>query len=301
MRAAWQARWRGYGMILVAGLAFATVSAGCAKQQPMEEPEAQRAPAAAADAAEARKEAVEKEAADRKKAAAEKEAAIKQAAGGAGNGSAAGPAAVHKPIQHNKPTLAPLPDQPPATAEEKLEAAVRHLRVGGLAYSFPETMKTGQQDDVVASIGSDKVTAAALQAHVAAAEPGQAVNLEQTPITTKMKMTLTSADFDITPQSSEEQMVVGTTPTTWRWTVAPKHSGELHLHLAAIIELENLQQDFTTVDRDVAVQVDPLNAVETFIENNWQWLLSGSGGVAVVGTVWGFFRRKKTSEDKDPV
>jgi hypothetical protein len=41
--------------------------------------------------------------------------------------------------------------------------------------------------------------------------------------------------------------------------------------------------------------------VETFIENNWQWLLSGSGGVAVVGTVWGFFRRKKTSEDKDPV
>jgi hypothetical protein len=288
-------------MILVAGLAFATVFAGCAKQQSMEEPEAQRAPAPAADASEAKKEAVEKEAAARKKAAAEKEAAIKRDAKGGANGSVAGPVAGHKPIQRNKPALAPAQDQPPATAEEQLEAAVSHLRVGGLAYSFPETMKTGQQDDVIASIGSDKVASAALQAHVAAAEPGQAVNLEQTPITTKMKMTLTSADFDITPQSSEEQMVVGTTPTTWRWTVAPKHSGELHLHLAAIIELENLQQDFTTVDRDVAVQVDPLNAAETFIENNWQWLLSGSGGVAVVGTVWSFFRRKKTPSDNDPV
>jgi hypothetical protein len=291
-------------MILVAGLYFATFFAGCASQS-MERPEPQRAPTAATSAAEGKKEAAEKEAAARKRAAAEKEAAIKRDANREADGSVGGPVAGHKPIQHNKPTLVPVPTPapapPPATAEEKLEAAVSHLRVGGLAYSFPESMKTGQQDDVVASIGSDKVTAAALQAHVAAAEPGQAVNLEQTPITTKMKMTLTSADFAITPQSSEEQMVVGTTPTTWRWTISPKHSGKLHLHLAAIIELENLQQDFTTVDRDVAVQVDPLNAAETFIENNWQWLLSGSGGVAVVGTVWGFFRRKKTPGDDDPV
>lgn len=266
MCAARQIRWRRYSTILVAGLSFATVLTGCSSQS-TERPEPRPAPAVV----KSKKEPPNK--------------GVKASLGG--------PAAEHKPLQHNKPAFNPTdPASTSATSEEQLEEAVNHLRVGGLAYSFPKTMKTGQQDDVVASIGSDKVPVAALQAHVAA-EAGQDVKAEPTPITTKMKMTLTSADFDITRQSSDEQMVVGSTPTTWRWTIAPKHSGELHLHLAAIIELENLQQDYTTVDRDVAVQVDPLDATEKFIENNWQWLLSSGGGVAVVGTIWGFFRRKK--------
>lgn len=184
--------------------------------------------------------------------------------------------------------------------EDKLEEAVSHLKVGGLAYSFPEKMKTGQREDVVASIGSDKVPTAVLKKQIPT-EEGQEVKTEQTPITPKMKMTLTSADFDITQQSSDEQMVVGNTPTTWRWTIAPKHSGKLHLHLAAIIELEDLKQDFTTVDRDVAVQVDPMDAAEKFVQNNWQWMLSGTGGVAVIGAVWKLFKRKKESGDDDPV
>jgi hypothetical protein len=203
-----------------------------------------------------------------------------------------------KPSHHRNPVAPAKPVE--KTPEEKLEEAVSHLKVGGLAYSFPEKMKTGQREDVVASIGSDKVPIAVLKAHVPADE-GQEVKTEQTPVTPKMKMTLTSADFEITPQSSDEQMVVGSTPTTWRWTIAPRHSGKLHLHLAAIIELEDLKQDYTTVDRDVAVQVDPLDMTEKFIQNNWQWLLSGTGGVAVAGTVWKLFKRKKEPGGDDLV
>jgi hypothetical protein len=210
----------------------------------------------------------------------------------------AGPVAERGPLHHRKPVAPPKPVE--KTPEEKLEDAVGRLKTGGLAYSFPEKMKTGQREDVVASIGSDKVPMVVLKEHVPA-ENGQEVKTEQTPVTPKMKMTLTSADFDITPQSSDEQMVVGSTPTTWRWTIAPRHSGKLHLHLAAIIELEDLKQDYTTVDRDVAVQVDPMDAAEKFIENNWQWLLSGSGGVAVAGAMWKLFKRKKEDEDNDPV
>jgi hypothetical protein len=181
-----------------------------------------------------------------------------------------------------------------------LEEAVSHLKVGGLAYSFPEKMKTGQREDVVASIGSDKVSMVVLRNQLPT-EEGQEVRTEQTPITSKMKLTLTSADFEITPQSSDEQIVAGTTPTTWRWTIAPKHSGKLHLHLAAVIELEDLKRDFTTVDRDIAVQIDPMDTAEKFVENNWQWMLSGTGGVAVVGAGWKLFKRKKESGDDDPV
>jgi hypothetical protein len=188
----------------------------------------------------------------------------------------------------------------PKTLAQRLEEAVDQLKVGGLAYKFPEEMKTGQRETVIAVIGSDKVSEEGLRGQIPSTPEGE-VRTERTPITPKMKMTLTSADFDITQQSSEEQMVVGTTPTRWQWTISPKHSGKLHLHLAAIIELEEMQQDFKTVDRDVTVQVDPMFAAREFVGTNWQWMLSGTGGVAVVTGIWGWIRRKKKPEDNDPV
>jgi len=262
-------------MILVAGLSLATTVVGCKSAAP---PSDTRSEPQSAPTVESKKEST-------------RDTAV--------TGSMAGSVAERGPVHRRKPVAPPKPVE--KTPEEKLEEAVSRLKVGGLAYSFPEKMKTGQREDVVASIGSDKVPIAVLKAHVAGEEDGQEVKTEQTPVTPKMKMTLTSADFDITPQSSDEQMVVGTTPTTWRWTIAPRHSGKLHLHLAAIIELEDLKQDYTTVDRDVAVQVDPLDMTEKFIQNNWQWLLSGGGGVAVAGAVWKLFKRKKEAGDDDPV
>ena len=157
-------------------------------------------------------------------------------------------------------------------------------------------MKTGETAPVLATIGTEKVTEEQLKEIFSASERA-GVQTAQTPVTPKMKMTLTSADFDITPQSSDEQIVVGTTPTEGRWTISPKHSGKLQLHLAAIIELEDLKQDFKTVDREVDVRVNAVNAVESFVGNNWQWLISGTGGLAVVGGLWNRVRRKKRVED----
>jgi hypothetical protein len=180
----------------------------------------------------------------------------------------------------------------PLTLEERLERAVSDLKTGTLAYHFPEKMKTGETAPVLATIATGRVTEEQLMEVFSAADrPG--VQTAKTPVTPKMKMTLTSADFEITPQSSDEQIVVGTTPTEWRWTILPKHSGKLQLHLAAIIELENLKQDFKTVDREVDVRVDAVNAVESFVGNNWQWLISGTGGLAIVGGLWNRVRRKK--------
>ena len=168
---------------------------------------------------------------------------------------------------------------------------MQNLRRGELAYHFPEKMKTGETAPVTATIGTDKVSEEVLK-DVFPANEKAGVQTAFTPITPTMKMTLTSADFDITPQSSDEQMVVGTTPTVWRWTISPKHSGKLQLHLAAIIELEGLKQDFKTVDREIDVKVDAVDVTEKFIENNWQWMISGTGGLAIVGGLWNRLRRK---------
>jgi hypothetical protein len=112
-----------------------------------------------------------------------------------------------------------------------------------------------------------------------------------------MKMELKSADFDITPLSSEEQGVGGDTPTAWEWDIAPKHSGKLRLHLAAVVELKNLSRDFTSIDRDVALQVDPVDAVTSFMEGNWQWLIATL--TAVGGAAWKFLSSRKKQDGPD--
>jgi hypothetical protein len=180
--------------------------------------------------------------------------------------------------------------------ELRLDRSIDRLKRGNLAYNTPERMKTGQTAHVVARIGSDKLTIALLMSQMPE-DKATKTDTATTPISTKMKMTLKSADFEVTPLSSEEQFVAGITPTTWEWDIAPKHSGKLRLHLAAVVELDKLSRDFTSVDRDVAVQVDPVDAVERFVEGNVVWTLGGLG-TAIAGLCAWFRKPKKPQAAK---
>lgn len=183
---------------------------------------------------------------------------------------------------------------PPPSDDELLERALAKLKNGNLAYNTPEKMKTGQTAHVVARIGSDKVSISTLMSGMPTDKETKTATAT-TPVSTKMKVVLKSADFDITPLSSEEQFVAGNTPTTWEWEIVPKHSGkQLRLHLAAVVELNNLSRDFTTVDRDIAVQVDPVGEAEKFAKDNAPWILGGIGTGLTAG--WAWFRRRKKSE-----
>jgi hypothetical protein len=181
-----------------------------------------------------------------------------------------------------------------ASDDEQIDQAVADLKKGNLAYNTPTKMKTGQSAHVIARIGSDKVSVDTLKNGM---PNDQGTQTTATPVSTKMKMSLTSADFDITPLSSEEQIVAGDTPTTWEWEIVPKHSGTLSLHLAAVVELNNVARDFTTVDRNVAVQVDPVNAAESFLQANTVWVLGVIG--AGIASVWTWLRKRKKTEAPD--
>jgi hypothetical protein len=182
---------------------------------------------------------------------------------------------------------------PAPSDEELLEQSLAKLKKGNLAYSTPEVMKTGHTAHVTARIGSEKVSVQTLESGLPT-DQGAKTGTAVTPVSTKMKVALKGADFDITPLSSEEQIVAGDVPTQWEWDIAPKHSGKLRLHLAAIVELNNLSRDFTTVDRDIAVQVDPVDMAEAFGEKNLIWIL-GALGTAIAGG-WAWWKRRKKPE-----
>jgi hypothetical protein len=158
-------------------------------------------------------------------------------------------------------------------------------------------MKVGKTARVVARIAGDTVSIETLKNGLPT-EDSAKIEVTATPISTKMKMTLKGADFDITPLSSEEQLVAGDTPTQWEWDIVPKHAGTLRLHLAAVVEINNLSRDFTTVDRDIAVQVDPVDQVTGFISKNWQWLIATL--TAVVGAAWKYYASRKNKAPAAP-
>lgn len=183
------------------------------------------------------------------------------------------------------------PDLAASTDEELLAASMLKLKRGNLAYSTPEKMKTGSTEHVTARIGGSEVSASALIAELPAGKE-RAVALASTRISPRMKMKLKSADFHITPLSSEEQNVGGEMPTTWEWDIVPKHSGKLRLHLAAVVEIKNLSpRDFTSIDRDITVQVDPVDAVTSFIKANWQWIIATL--TAIAGAAWKLINNRK--------
>jgi hypothetical protein len=166
-----------------------------------------------------------------------------------------------------------------------------------MAYSTPTKMKTSDTAKVVAKIGSNEVPKPILTEGLPS-EHGAHTETLTTPITLKMKMTLTSADFTITPLSSQEQIVAGTAPTTWQWQISPTHSGKkLNLHMAAIVELHNLSKDYATVDRDISVEVDALDATEKFVEKNSVWVF-GTLGTCIAGG-WAWLKRRKEPKTPD--
>jgi len=182
---------------------------------------------------------------------------------------------------------------PPASKGQSPEERLNKLKEGNVAFNHPDKMKTGQTARITARIGSNEIPIAALEAGMTSNQDTK-VETVSTPISLKMKMTLKSADFAITTLSSEEQGVFGDHPTEWTWDIVPKRSGKLHLHLAAIVELEDVSRDYATIDRDITVEVDPFNAVKEFVGKNWQWIIATL--TAILGAAWKFLSSRKKSK-----
>ena len=205
--------------------------------------------------------------------------------------SAHSPTAVPKPPPPRATIARPAePLSPTESLEQKLDQAFSELKAGTLAFSVPDKMKTTDSKIVVASIGSTKVTPENVTSSVTS-NGGQIIT-QPVLVTPVMKMQLTSADFDIKPLSSEEQIVAGSTPTTWRWEVRPLHAGVLRLHLAAVVEIESLKRDLTAADREVTVTVDRADELTGFFKANWQWFLGGSAA-GLFTALWGFFKKMR--------
>jgi hypothetical protein len=83
---------------------------------------------------------------------------------------------------------------------------------------------------------------------------------------------VTGADFDVKPESSEEQTVGGGTYTEWGWQVTPQVSGykELILRITAVVSVSGFEKprDLLLATRRVRVKVNATRWLMSFVEKH---------------------------------
>lgn len=99
---------------------------------------------------------------------------------------------------------------------------------------------------------------------------------EQIRASDSMEAELTGAGFDIVPVTPTVRLVSREDITEWKWEVTPNETGErrLHLTLSALIDVRGSEKPYTvrTFERTLEVNVPLRVRLETFVDENWQWL-----------------------------
>ncbi|MFZ1241761.1 MAG: hypothetical protein WAV66_20730, partial [Anaerolineae bacterium] len=100
--------------------------------------------------------------------------------------------------------IQPATPQPPQDPAAMVQAEFSRLAAGRILYNPPEEMTEGERERVEVRI-TQNMTASLTEGLKGSGAP----RIEQIPVASFMKVRLTSDSFDITPVSSEEQIVAG--------------------------------------------------------------------------------------------
>jgi hypothetical protein len=178
-----------------------------------------------------------------------------------------------KDLQHEK-----------APWHEVLKAEIDRLPIGKVAFNPPDTMKLGVRERVETRISRD------LNANLVSSLKGRGFpHIDNLIISEFMKVRLSGDDFYITPLNEEEQIILATGFTEWAWDVIARKSGRrmLHLHITLRIKLPfgEERKDHPILDREIAVQVNPIYSVRSFIVTNWKWIVTVLI-LPLIGWIW---------------
>ena len=131
----------------------------------------------------------------------------------------------------------------------------------------------------------------------------QKIEAKRTKWNTKMRVTLTGQDFEITPVEGNTFDGIKTPnsdeDTSWSWSVKAKHDGEalpLYLNIWCELpkELGGPLEMIPTLTRYISIDVTPIWILNTYWEK-WKWILGGIGTVLV--TAFGLWWKSRHPEN----
>lgn len=150
----------------------------------------------------------------------------------------------------------------------QIDAGFGQLAQGPALFTAPDQMTVGQTERVVARIartGDDHDFLLGLP-------PGVVREWMQAHITPTMKASLTGADFDVKPETSEEQTVGGGRYTEWAWQVTPQISGDkaLTLRITAVVAVAGFEKprDVRLTTKHIRVHVNATRWLMAFADKH---------------------------------
>ncbi|MGH9452314.1 MAG: hypothetical protein ACRD11_17535 [Terriglobia bacterium] len=176
---------------------------------------------------------------------------------------------------------APPPPPPVASSGTSvdfaaIDRALQSLPKGNIAFNAPGAMLLEKSYGIyllLAPQESIQELQQALRKQIESQQNLEGVSIQIAP---EMEARLTGQNFAIAAVTPETQAVSGQGETEWRWDVTPLKAGtgELHLTLSAILQVNggSVPRSIQTFDRQIPVQVTWNQRILGFISNHWDWL-----------------------------
>jgi hypothetical protein len=193
-------------------------------------------------------------------------------------------------------TPSPTAIAKPASSLEDVDAALKKLDWGQMAFDVPEKLRL-EQTALIHLLISPAHTAEQLT-NAIREQTSEPVKIESAriQISGMMEAKLVGSAFDIqsiTPEAP--QMVSRTEPTEWKWEIRPRQSGQqsLHLTLNAIIRFDDKERPRVIRTFDRVIQVD----VAAVANTPWRLPVAAVAGTLIalglVATLYRLLQKRK--------
>jgi hypothetical protein len=169
------------------------------------------------------------------------------------------------------------PDEPAVDeVSAGIQRALGSLERGQIVYNPPQRMRVGATERVVVRIAFDTLVESV---PITASVPGGGpLSVEAIPVTTLMQVRMLGDEqLEVNALSNENQPVVPGDFTQWAWDITPRAAGtrKLSIVVTARVQLPGYpeeRKDLQVLDREIAVEVDPLYSLTSFVGQNTLWL-----------------------------
>ena len=210
---------------------------------------------------------------------------------------AAGPDASAKEVYKEAVPPITTAGKPPDSVLFEIDKACKDLEPGFIVFNPVGTMRAGITERIEVRIArhKDAKLTAGLVGHGT-----PTVAPIQVGVFMRSKLQGTEI-FDIRSLSDEEQLVPVTDSAQWSWDVTPNKSGQGKLQLlvtvrVAVTGYAEGSINWPVMERDVAVNINPVYSVKRLWKDNWKSIVGwffGGAGAAFLGKLWHRNRKSK--------
>ncbi|MGF6936968.1 hypothetical protein OKW41_006130 [Paraburkholderia sp. UCT70] len=170
-----------------------------------------------------------------------------------------------------------------------LDALIARMASANIAFNAPSPINVEETADIELRLDLHK-SPSELAAEISSEGTKQSAAIK---VSDTMMAHLSGDGFTITPNTPETQGISGTEATVWSWQIRPKSAGKQKLALTLdamlVVNGGTMPRAVRTFSTNIEVTVSPLQRVQKFAADYWQWVWTA---VLVPIGVWIVKRRK---------